>query len=76
VVDHAFAVQPVGQPDLGEQVDGAVFEHAGPDPPLDVRPAVVLQHDRVDAGEVQQVGEDESGRSGADDADLGTHQNG
>jgi len=40
MVDHPLAEQPVGEVDLGEQLDGAVFEHSGPDAPLHVLAAV------------------------------------
>ena len=41
---------------------------------LDVLAAPVLEDDRVDALEVEQVRERQPGRAGADDPDLRAHQ--
>ena len=49
LVHHPFAVQPIGQPGLGEQIDGPVLEDAGPDTVLDVFAGAVLDDDRLDA---------------------------
>ena len=54
-----------------EQVDGALLEHAGADARLDVLAAPVLEHDRLDAGPVEELREREARRAGADDRDLG-----
>ena len=53
------------------QVDGALFQHPGADGLLDVRAAAQVEHDRIDTPQMEQVGEHEAYRSGADDADLG-----
>ena len=53
-----------------QQVDGALLEHAGAHALLDVLAAAVLEHDRLDAAQVQQVREQQPGGAGADDADL------
>ena len=52
------------------QIDRALLEHAGAHALDDVVPAAVLEDDRVDALEVQQVAEHQPGGAGADDADL------
>ena len=46
----------------------------GADALLDVLAAARLEHDRVDALELQQAGEHQARRAGADDADLRPHQ--
>ena len=70
-VGEALAIEAVGEPELAQQLDGRVLEHAGPDAVLDVGPVALLEHDAVDAAGRQQVGEHEPGRAGADDRHLG-----
>jgi hypothetical protein len=68
---EAFGVHPGAEADRAEQLDRPGFEQAGPLPRLAVGPAAVLDHDRVDAAQGQQVGKKQAGRPGSDDADLG-----
>ena len=70
VVEDPLAVHALSDTGLAQQLDGAVLEHAGADPVLDVVPAPVFEHDRLDSHPVEQVGERQSRRPGADDADL------
>ena len=56
-----------------EETGGRVLEDTRPDPALDVRPALPLDDQGVDAGLPQQVAEHEPGRAGTDDGDLGLH---
>jgi len=46
----------------------------GPHPRLDVLPAAELEDHGLDARAVQQVGEREARRAGADDPDLGSRR--
>ena len=69
-VFEAFGVHPLAQADRAEQFDRARLQQAGPLPRLAVGPAAVLHHERVDAAQGQQVGEEQAGRSGPDDSDL------
>ena len=55
LVRHALAVEPLGQPDLAQQLDGGVFQHPRAHPLLDVGAAARLQHDGLDPGAGQQV---------------------
>ena len=71
VVDEPLAPQPLADADLVQQVDRALLQHARADPLLDVLAAPVLEHDGVDARQVQQMREHQSGGPGADDPDLG-----
>ena len=41
---------------------------------LDVLPRSILDDDRVDPGQVEQVREEQAGRSGADDPYFGAHR--
>jgi hypothetical protein len=58
------------------EVDGALFEDAGADGGLDVGTAAGLDDGGVDPRPGQQVREHEAGRTGSDDADLGTGMSG
>jgi len=71
-VFEALGVQPRAEADHAEQFDRARLEQAGPLPRLAVGPAAVFHHDRVDPAQGQQVRQQQPGRSGPDDADLGT----
>src|SRR5262249_33700427 len=73
VVDETLAVEPVGEVELAEEVDGALLEDAGADAGLDVVARAVLEDDGVDAAAGEGMSEDEAGGAGADDRDLGTH---
>ena len=68
----------VAQARLVEHVDAALFEHAGAHAVLDIVAAAVLQHDRLDPGLGQEMGEEQARRACSDDPDLGArgHQNG
>jgi hypothetical protein len=70
-VGEALAIEAIGEPELAQQLDGRVLEHAGAHPVLDVRPVTLFEHDAVDAAGGEQVGEHEPGRAGADDRHLG-----
>ena len=72
LVDHAFAPQPLIEAEFTHQVDRALLQHAGADAMLDVVAVVRLEHDALDPGHLQQARQREPGRSGADDADLGS----
>ena len=57
-----------------EQIRGALFQHACADALLDVLAAARLEHDRVDALDLEQPRQHEPGRPRAHDADLRAHQ--
>ena len=71
-VDLPVALHPPAHTGLDEQVGGPLLEHARADPRLDVLAAPVLDHDGVDALQVEQVREHQAGRAGTDDPDLGS----
>src|SRR6185436_2393403 len=73
VVDEALAVEPVGEPGVVEELDGALLEDARADAVLDVLAAARLEHDRVDSLEVEEVRKQQPGRLGPDDSDLCPH---
>ena len=70
-VPQPLAREPPADADLAHQIDRALLEHARAYPFDDVLPAAVFEDDRVDALEMQQLPEHQSGRASADDADLG-----
>jgi len=69
---EALGVHPGAETDRAEQFDRAGLEQPGPLPRLTVGPAAILHHDRVDAAQGEQVGQQQAGGAGSDDADLGT----
>ena len=69
-VFETLGIHPPAQAYAAEQFDRAGLEQASPLPRLTVGPAPVLHHDRVDAAQSQQVGEQQAGRAGPDDTDL------
>ena len=73
LVDHAFAPQPLVEPELGHQVDGALLQHAGAHAIFHIGAAARFEHDAVDALAIEQMREEQPGRPRADDADLRVH---
>src|SRR6478735_1953377 len=69
-MDQSLALESRADADVGHQVDGPLFEHAGANPLDHVIPTPVLEDDRVDTGAMEQVTEHQSGRAGADDSNL------
>jgi len=67
---QALGVEPLAQAGRAEQLDGARLEQPRPLPRLAVGAAAGLHDDRLDAAQGKQVGQQEAGRAGADDADL------
>src|SRR5271170_2925148 len=70
LVRQAFTAHALAQADLGEKIDGALFQHAGPDPRFDIGPAMAFEHQRFDAGAIEQMGEQQARRTRPDDGDL------
>ena len=71
VVPHPLAREPPADADLAHQVDRPLLEHARAHALDDVLTAAILEDDGVDALEMQQLPEHQTGRARADDADLG-----
>ena len=69
--DLDAVITALTEADRAEQFDRPGFEQPSPLPRLAVGPAAVLDHDRVDAPQGEQVGKQQAGRAGSDDADLG-----
>src|SRR5216684_4671343 len=73
VVKHGFALHALADAGLGEEVARPLLDQAGADAALDIVAAAALQDHRLDALEVQEMGEHQPGRSSADDTDLRAH---
>ncbi len=71
VVTEALACEAPADPDVAHEVNGGLLEHAGAHALDDVLLAAILEDDRIDAAQMQQLPEHQAGGSGADDADLG-----
>ena len=71
VVDDSLPLQALADPGAHQQVDRPLLQYSRADAVLDVVAASGLQHDRLDALDLEQPREREPGRAGADDADLG-----
>jgi hypothetical protein len=73
VLDEALATQPLVEPQLGEQVDGALLEHAGANALLDVLAVPILEDDRLDPAPVQEVRQQKPRRAAPDNTHLRPH---
>src|SRR5215475_7451291 len=74
VVDLALAVHALAALRLAHQPGKTVLEHAGANPRQHMRAAGFFQDDGIDALQVQKLGQQKSGRSAADDANLDLHR--
>ncbi len=63
-------LHPLAHAHFHEQVNRALLQHAGADSFLNVLPAAVLDHDRVNFLQMEKMGKDETGWSCAYDSDL------
>ena len=70
LVAQAFAIQPIADARVAQEIDRALLEHPGAHALDDVILAAILEDDRIDAGEVQQVAQQQARGAGADDCDL------
>ena len=70
-MDDALAVQSLACTGLPQHVDRALLEDAGALALLDVGAVPALQNDAVDAGVVQEPGEQQPRGAAADDGDGG-----
>ncbi|PAV93217.1 hypothetical protein WR25_22854 [Diploscapter pachys] len=72
-MDQPFAIHALGHAGFAQQLDRALFEHAGTDAPQHIVRGLALDDQRIDAGVVQQLAEQQAGRAGADDCNLSLH---
>ena len=69
---QALATQALGNADLLEQSDRALFEHPCPNAPFNMIARPRFEDDAFDAVHGEQAGKQQSCRPRADDADLRT----
>ena len=72
MMQQALAQHALADAGLDEEIGTGLFQHAGADAFLHVLARARLHHDRGDAGEVQEVGQQQPRRTRAYDADLGS----
>ena len=70
LVPQTFPCEAIADADLTHQIDSALLEHARADALDHVLLTAVLDDERMDPLQVEKVAEHQSGRTGADDADL------
>ncbi len=73
IVPQSFALQALANAGFNHQVDSALFQHSRPYAIFDILAAAALQDYRLDASQVQQMGEHQAGRSCPDDTHLSSH---
>jgi len=73
-MNEALADKATAYADVLHQLDGVVLQDAGANAVFNVVAGVGFEYDRFNAFEVQEMGEEQSGRSGSDDADLSAHR--
>ncbi len=69
-MDEALAQHPLAEPGVAQHPGGAELEDAGTYPFHDVLPGLTLEDDALDAPEVEQMREQQTRRSAADDHHL------
>ena len=74
VVQQPLRTHPSGDPEVDQQVGDRLLDDAGPHPVQHVLAGAALQHHRVDALQLQHAGQQQSGRPGADDRDVGAQR--
>ncbi len=74
VVAQPLAVHALTRAGRAQDVHGALLQDPGALAVLDIGAVTALQDDRVDAGGVQEPGQEEARGAGSDDADGGAHR--
>ena len=72
-VHQAFARQSLADPGFLQQIDRALFEHAGADATKHILAGAPLEHDVVDALQLQQLGQQQARGARANNGDLRSH---
>src|SRR3546814_18013188 len=73
VMGEALGMHAGADAGLVEQVGSALLDHAGADAAEHIVAGLALKDDVVDAVAGQQLAEQQAGRAGAADGDLGAH---
>ncbi len=70
-MNQPLGVHALTYPGLAQQLYHALFKHAGADTPEHIIGRLPFEDKGVDASVVQQLAEEQTGRAGADDRNLG-----
>ena len=73
IVEHSLALHARAHADFNQQVARPLLDQSGADAALDIVAAAVLQHDGLDARQMQEMRQHQPGRSCPDDTDLRPH---
>jgi hypothetical protein len=73
VMHETLAMEPFADAGAVEQTDRPVLDQAGADAAQHIFAAALLENDVGDAVDLKQLPEEQAGRAGADDRDLGSH---
>ncbi len=73
IMDKPFSVHTLTYPGLAQQIDHALLQYPGANPPQDVFTGLALDDDVVDSGVMQQLTQQQARRSSADNSDLSSH---
>src|SRR5271166_3767155 len=73
VMNETLAMKPVADAGAVEQTDRPVLDQAGANTAQHIFAAALLENDVGDAVDLKQLPEEQAGRAGADDRDLGAH---
>ena len=76
MVDQAFALQPLTDAGLGEQIDRSLFEQTRAHALLAILPAARFDHDGLNSLEMQEVRQNQSRGPRSYDSDLRAHREG
>ena len=71
-VNQAFIVHALADAGFVEQVNAHLLQHACADAREHIVASLALEDDGINAGFVEQLAEQQAGRAGADDGNLGT----
>jgi hypothetical protein len=73
MMDFPFPVHPIPTLSLTQQFSKTLLQDTSPDAAQHILSTLPLQHDGVDALQMEQLGQQQSGGSATDDANLGFH---
>jgi hypothetical protein len=73
IVPQSLALEAIADAGIDQQVNGPLFENARSNALLDVLSAAAFENDRLNAREMQKMREHQAGGTGADNANLSSH---
>jgi hypothetical protein len=73
IVGKSFGIHPYSDAGFAKRLGTAMLEHAGTDAVLDVMTIASFKHHRLNTLRLKQSRQQETGRPGTNNANLGTH---